>query len=211
MRFLQNYVQTCYASNSRMTPGEVALAEAVSSVLSSLEACLGSVRWSIRSVIQLQAIFDQPKMIVASMRGVVQSTLTVSTDEELLSVLYDRVQQLEHGTGRLGDILREILSRVSAPWLDFVGTWMGLRGDTCSTILTRPSQSTSFVRVEERTWVDERGIERKEAEYVCLPWCRTCRTTEADHRRHWTRIGFQRLYQPKKLNLSSRLGKASIC
>lgn len=134
-------------------------------MLSTIEAKLGAARPSTQTIIQLQALFHHPRMIVTCIKDLIAAASSATDDEQLLSLLYDRVHHLEHRTGWLGDLLLEILSRVSAPWLDSVAGWIGVRGDA-STFLDSQSRGRSFVRAEERTWVDELGAERKAADLV---------------------------------------------
>jgi hypothetical protein len=92
-------------------------------------------------------------------------------DCELLSRLFDAVQQQQHRSGWLQPLLVETLARVSRPWLEFVEQWIGLDegpGGLCIAELVRKG---GFVGVEESTEFDEAGKERIVKNYVRFPSC----------------------------------------
>ena len=163
-RFLQDSVEETYSS-PRSTPVQIALAETISMALSALQARTSASRPSIRSLLQLRALFRQPCMIVDCFSALCEAARTSEGDEQLLSTIYGLVQQLEYGQGWLRDILLEVLSRVSRPWLDSVALWIGLRDDGLP-IYDKQTQARTFVSVEQKTWVDERGIEKNAPEYT---------------------------------------------
>lgn len=73
-----------------------------------------------------------------------------SGDEELLSKLYRLVQKLEYTHEWLRPVLLQLLGRVSRPWLDFAGEWLGL-GTNTGLPVNALSKSRGFVHVTQET------------------------------------------------------------
>ena len=116
-------------------------------VLSSLEAKVGSEQPSMRSLLQVQAAFSRPMMMISCFTELVDSSGSAAHDEDFLSALYEVVQQLEHRSGWLRDILLEVLSRVAHPWLDSVSAHVGIPS-VLDRIQQRHPTSIGFVRIE---------------------------------------------------------------
>jgi hypothetical protein len=83
----------------------------------------------------------------------------------MLSTIFQEIQLQEHRTDSLKDILLEILSRVSQPWLEFSGEWLGLQREA-GLPLTKEGEGKSFVKVEKRDWIDEQGLEVNQPDFV---------------------------------------------
>ncbi|KAI9763336.1 MAG: hypothetical protein M1840_000601 [Geoglossum simile] len=157
-RRLEDFVET-----TKSIPGLVALADAVSVVLSALQARLSTSPSPTNSVLQLQALFYNPGLVLACFSEIVSVASNARFDEELLSMLYLKIQQLEYKSGWLRDILLDVLSRVAAPWLEFVSGWIGLRKEVGIEI-DKENQRKSFVKVELKKFVDDPRLESREVE-----------------------------------------------
>jgi hypothetical protein len=126
VKTLRTFVENSYASKSSF-PGRVALASAVSIILSALEEYLGQ-RWTgIRSILQLQNLFERPRQILHEVLGLVKALRSARTDEEISSTMFDRCQCFEHGPEWLRSIMFEVLSRISKPLLERLDEWVGFR------------------------------------------------------------------------------------
>lgn len=132
-------------------------------MLSALQARLSISPSSTNSVLELQALFYNPGLVLASFSEIISAASTARFDEELLSILYLKVQQLEYKSGWLRDILLDVLSRVAAPWLEFVSGWIGLQKEV-GVEIDKESQRKSFVKAELKKIVDDSGLESKEME-----------------------------------------------
>ncbi|RAL59719.1 hypothetical protein DID88_000351 [Monilinia fructigena] len=95
----------------------------------------------------------------------VSKTLPKKNDEAILSTLFEEIQLLEHKTDALRDILLEILSRTSTPWLEFTSQWLGLQREV-GLPLTKEGPGKSFVKVDNKEWVDEAGLELSEPDFT---------------------------------------------
>ncbi|KAG0649341.1 hypothetical protein D0Z07_4388 [Hyphodiscus hymeniophilus] len=163
IRFLQNFVDKVYTQST--SSGRVALADAVSTLLTTIQSCLNASAAQTKSLLQLQALFDPAHSILTCFRRLVVNVSATRSDESMLSTVFEEIQLLEHKTGTLGDVLIEVMSRVSRPFLDFTGEWVGLQREA-GLPLTKESPSKSFVKVDDKEWIDEQGLESHEKEFV---------------------------------------------
>lgn len=160
---LQKFVDEVYIRSA--TPGRVALADAVSTVLATLQYQLNVSIYSLRSVIRLQEIFRPAELLLSSFHNIVQSVAAAQSDEALLSRLFQEIQRLETASGSLDDIYLEVLNRISRPFLRFMGEWIGTRKETGGS-LQRTGAGRSFVKIENCKWTDEQGMEIQEPDFI---------------------------------------------
>ncbi|TGO32485.1 hypothetical protein BHYA_0313g00070 [Botrytis hyacinthi] len=162
-RFLQDFVEKTYSSNK--SPGRIAMAESISTVLATIQSQLNVSASDYESILQLQALFQPVHSVLTCFKRLVTKTLPKKSDEAILSTLFEEIQLLEHRTDSLRDILLEMLSRVSIPWLKFTGEWLGLQRED-GVPLTKDGTGKSFVKVDNKEWVDEAGLELNEPDFV---------------------------------------------
>ncbi|KAH8659296.1 Spc98 family-domain-containing protein [Tricladium varicosporioides] len=161
-RTLQTFVDDSYIKN--VTPGRVALADSVSTLLATIQSHLSASTSMHNSILQLQALFLPAHSILKCFQRIVNNVSTTRSDESMLSTIFQEIQLLEHRTDSLRDILLEILSRVSKPWLEFSGEWLGLQREV-GLPLRKGGTGKSFVKVENREWIDEQGLELNEPDF----------------------------------------------
>lgn len=162
-RFLQNFVDKSYTKNR--SPGQIALADAVSTLLAMIQSRLSVSASAHRTILQLQALFQPAHTILTCFQHIVKNVSATRSDESMLSTIFQEIQLLEHRTDALREILLEILSRVSKPWLEFSGDWLGLQREA-GLPLTKEGNGKSFVKVQNREWVDEQGQELQEPDFI---------------------------------------------
>lgn len=162
-RFLSIFVQVTY--KTLPSPGRVALAKAIDSLLVAAQAKLGAAARQIRSLLQLQWLVQPVYSLLAYFRALVSRLNRTRTDEHLLSKLFDEAQALEHDDGLLRDIMREILNRVTEPWADFASKWIGTKPEGGNP-MTKDGPSKSFVKVENVGFTDDFGQETEEPDYI---------------------------------------------
>lgn len=162
-RALESFVDRTYRNYK--SPGRIAMAEAVSTLLSTLQTRLSIPVASLTSLLQLQALFKPIEVLLTSFHLMVESVASAKNDEAMLSQLFHEVQRLEHRTDSMRDILLEVLGRVSRPFLDFMGEWMGTQREAGIPLEKRGS-GRSFVKVENRVWIDEQGLEMQEPDFI---------------------------------------------
>lgn len=162
-KLLQDFVEKTYLSNK--SPGRIAMAESISTVLTTIQSQLNVRASDYESILQLQALIQPVHSVLTCFKRLVTKTLPKKSDEAILSTLFEEIQLLEHRTDSLRDILLEILSRVSIPWLEFTGEWLGLKRED-GVPLTKDGPGKSFVKVDNKEWVDEAGLELNEPDFI---------------------------------------------
>lgn len=162
-RALQKFVDHSYAKLS--SPGRIALADAVSSLLATIQSRLSASAVTSNSILQLEALFQPAHSILICFRRIVTNIGTTRSDESMLSTIFEETQLLEHRTDSLREIILEVLARVSRPWLEFTGEWLGLQREA-GLLMTKEGRGKSFVKVENKEWIDEQGLEMQEPDYV---------------------------------------------
>ncbi|KAK7523364.1 Spc98 family-domain-containing protein [Phyllosticta citriasiana] len=146
-RYLNDFAEKTFKSNQAF-PSQVALANAVGTIISVMEDHLGDQWQFIRSTLQLQQLLQRPHRILGIVRHLIESVKFSRSNEEMISVLYWRVQEMEQEDPLLRSIFQEILKSVSEPWLEFAAQWAGLR-HAFNTEFTPETVKDTFVYVEE--------------------------------------------------------------
>ncbi|KAF2658172.1 hypothetical protein K491DRAFT_625122 [Lophiostoma macrostomum CBS 122681] len=143
--YLRAFVERTFASGTSI-PARVALATCISSILSTFEDHLGSHCNDIESLLQLQNLFYRPRQILMHTARIVDAMKPAKSNEQLASILYQRVLELEEGNEDLRRLSIVILRKVSTPSMDILTEWAGLRlgQDTVPT-----AERSGFVTVEE--------------------------------------------------------------
>lgn len=162
-RFLHVFVQITYKTHP--SAGRVALAKAVDTLLMVVQTKLGGQVKMVASLLQLQFLVSPVHTILVYFNNLVNRLNKARTDEHMLSILFAETQALEHGDELLGGIMREVLARVSEPWLDFAQIWMGVRPEQGNPI-SKEGPGKSFVKVEDVAYVDDSGVENEQMDYV---------------------------------------------
>ncbi|EKD19640.1 Spc97/Spc98 family protein [Drepanopeziza brunnea f. sp. 'multigermtubi' MB_m1] len=162
-RYLRNFVEKSYSRNN--SPGRIALADAVSTLLTTIQSRISASAAEHKSILQLKALFQPVHSILTCFRRIVVNTSVHRSDESMLSTVFEEIQLLEHRTDSLREILLEILSRVSQPWLEFAGEWLGLQREA-GLPMTKDGPGKSFVKIDDKEWVDDQGLEIREQDYV---------------------------------------------
>jgi hypothetical protein len=79
-------------------------------------------------------------------------------------MLFEEAHSVEYKDGFLRNAVCEVLRMVSRPWTDFVEEWIGLRPEE-GLVMTKDGPGRSFVKVENKMWVDDQGFELEEPDY----------------------------------------------
>lgn len=143
-------------------PTSIALAGSISAIIATLHAQIGDSSTSARSLLQLQSLFERPGLILSYLNDIVIKVNAARSDEELLSRLYEYVENSESSAERVLPALFQILASVSKPWLDSISRWVGLKEKTATEVHGR---SPNFVVVREETYRLEGDKTMKKLEY----------------------------------------------
>ena len=161
-RLLDAFVKGTYSSQT--TPSRIALANAINTLLVTIQGELGSRGETVKSMVQLQALVRPVQSLLQYVKRLVSRLSRSNSDESLLSVLFDEAQAVEYGEEYLRNTVREILRDVSKPFTDFAAEWIGLTLESGIRV-TKHGRGKAFVKVENRMWVDDMGFELEEPDY----------------------------------------------
>ncbi|KAL2037967.1 hypothetical protein N7G274_009186 [Stereocaulon virgatum] len=164
-RRLRSFIEETQVSG-RSSPALVALVGSFSAILATVQAEIGSVPNSPRSLLQLQSLFEKPGLVLAWLSDIVPKVNGVNTDEELLSRLFQVAESSEHTAAWLRPMVFQVLTSASRPWLESAGSWLGLNTRTG---FRSQGQPPSFVKVSEGIQKPEAGRGVKEYVYEFHP------------------------------------------
>lgn len=162
-RTLQYFVEKTYRHGR--SNGRIAFAEAASTLLTTLQVRLDIPLTSIRSYLQLEALFQPAEALLNVFVQLMKIVTVADSDEAMLSRILFEVQRQEHKTDSMREVLLEVLSRVSRPFLGLVEEWMGLQ-EGSGLPMEKTGIGRSFVKVEDKVWVDEQGIEIQKPDFT---------------------------------------------
>ena len=140
----------------------VALARCSSAVVGAVYQYLAIPFRSVISIIQLLDSLSRPALVLDCLVRIIERLVDAKNTSQLLSRLFDLVQQLEHRSNWLRPLLLAILARVSEPWLEKISTYIGLISiNSMENVL----DEDFFVTLEDRDEEDEAA----EPILVCNP------------------------------------------
>ncbi|KAJ1333549.1 Gamma tubulin complex component C-terminal [Microdochium nivale] len=163
VRVLSLSIQSTY--KTQPSPVKVALSRAFDTILSVVQTKLGDQSTKLRSVLHLQSLVQPVHHILVYSRSLLAKTSRCKCDEDILSLIFDAAEAVQSGDGILGEVMREILAQASAPWIEFVEHWIGLKPEP-GTSLSIDNTGKSFVRVDDNTTIDDAGFESNQREYA---------------------------------------------
>jgi hypothetical protein len=124
--YLRSFVERTFASADSV-PARVALATAVSSLLSTFEEHLGRQSNNIRSILQLQRLFAKPRGMLSHVAQTVEAVKHVTSNEVLSSLIHHRLLEAEEGEDYIRKLSCQILHQVAQPSIDLLSEWIGIR------------------------------------------------------------------------------------
>ncbi|PWY94872.1 hypothetical protein BO94DRAFT_509690 [Aspergillus sclerotioniger CBS 115572] len=118
-------------------------------VVHTLEKQLVGRFRSITSLLQVKALFHECGTVVSVLANMVSAVDGAVSEAQIVSVVSERAAHFTQIFDHMEALLREIVIRVTEPWLTHVETWVGLRPET-STSVELASSGRSFVAVESQ-------------------------------------------------------------
>ncbi|KAF2837277.1 hypothetical protein M501DRAFT_1018187 [Patellaria atrata CBS 101060] len=111
----------------KTSPAKVAFLKVLTSAVDCLEEVLGSRIGSTHTLLQLQRLFSRPHSLLVKINQVLALSTLCRNDMDLLSMLYREIQNAENENHRLRNVLHEITTRTTQPFLQKIDQWVGLR------------------------------------------------------------------------------------
>lgn len=161
---LHAFVQRSYTGEA--SPCRVALASAISQILQVVHKYVTVDKVQPRSLLQLQ-------MSIACLAAIVKPLVRLNaqlrqnmTDSDILSVVFHHASLADADSRYIRDMLREILQRVSTPWIEFLQEWIGTKAEQ-GIPLTKSDVGASkwFVKVDKEIYVDDFGRQVEDIDF----------------------------------------------
>ena len=165
MKRLQSFVDGTQTSVKSLSTS-IALASSIATILATVHAQIVDSPRSTLTLLQLQALFEKPGLVVSCLNDIVSKVGAARSEEEFLSLLYDFVEDSEYSAEWVQPTMFQILASVSKPWLDAVSRWVGLKDTTSAGF---HGHVPNFVILREDTQRLEGGKETKKPEYDFAP------------------------------------------
>ncbi|KAH7145756.1 Spc98 family-domain-containing protein [Dactylonectria estremocensis] len=161
---LRSFVQLTYSKRS--TRCGVALASALAQILKDSQEHVAVRGHNPRSLLGLQSTIKGLLAILEPFRRLTSKLHRGYSDEDVLSIVFHEAYSVDHCEEQLREIMREVLQRVSRPWIEFLEEWIGTRREE-GIPLTKSSvgESKGFVKVDMETSMDDFGQEVEDIDF----------------------------------------------
>ena len=126
IREVQEFVNHVYASQRSLST-MIAFAHTVSAILMGLKRHLVIQAKSPRSILQLQSLFHRPGLLLVCLEEIIAKARIAEKAEDMLSILYEWSQRTDEAHDFLRPVALQILARTCQPWLQTIGTSIGLQ------------------------------------------------------------------------------------
>ncbi|WQF80100.1 Putative gamma-tubulin complex component protein [Colletotrichum destructivum] len=163
-RRLRKFVDTTYLKNP--TPCRVALASAVDKALLVVQSSIALNHQHPRSILQVQSLVTHIYTILRQFESLVSNIRRGHLDEDVFVIVFQQAQSAEYAETHLRDMMREVLRRVSNPWIELVEEWIGTRREVGVPLGKHEvGRRKGFIKVESEAYIDDFGDEVDEVDY----------------------------------------------
>ncbi|KAK1979919.1 Spc97/Spc98 family protein [Colletotrichum cereale] len=163
-RRLRKFVDSTYLKNP--TSCRVALASAVDKALLVIQGSIALHHQTPQSTLQVQSLVVHTYTILRQFEALVSKIRRGHLDEDVFDIVFQQAQSAEYAETHLRDMMREVLRRVSRPWLELVEEWIGTRREVGVPLGKHEvGRQKGFIKVESETYIDDFGDEVDEVDY----------------------------------------------
>ncbi|KAF5001768.1 hypothetical protein FDECE_10850 [Fusarium decemcellulare] len=161
---LRSFVQTTYSK--RTSRCGVALAGALDQILKDAQQHVALHGQNPRSLLELQSTVKGLLAILAPFHRLTSKFRKGYSDEHVLSLVFHEAYSVDHGEEQLREIMREVLQRVSQPWIEFLEEWIGTRREK-GLPLTKANvgEGKGFIKVDKEKYMDDFGHEVEDIDF----------------------------------------------
>lgn len=161
---LRSFVNTTYAK--RTSKCGVALAGAIDQILKDVQRYVALHGQTPRSLLELQSTVKGLLAILLPFQRLTSKFRKGYSDEHVLSFVFHEAYSVDYGEEQLRGIMREVLQRVSSPWIEFLEEWIGTRQEE-GIPLTKANVGASkgFIKVDTEKYTDDFGHECEDVDF----------------------------------------------
>ncbi|PHH82890.1 hypothetical protein CDD82_4425 [Ophiocordyceps australis] len=166
--YLAAFVHRTYTIRS--SPCQVALASCIDQVLRAAQIRAALDARTFWSVLQLQLFINNVSALLAPLKVLTSKLPSQCSDKDILDAVYDAASSQGNSQDSVQKMMREILQRVSAPWIEFLEEWIGLRKEQGAPLTLGCEQSGKcFIKIDTGVDIDHFGNEEDTAEFCLDP------------------------------------------
>ncbi|KAF4342942.1 gamma-tubulin complex component 6 [Fusarium beomiforme] len=161
---LRSFINATYAK--RTSKCGVALAGVLDQILKDVQRHVALHRQAPRSLLELQSTVKGMLAILIPFQRLASKFRKGYEDQHVLSQVFHEAYSVDYGEEQLRGIMREVLQRVSAPWIEFLEEWIGTRQEK-GIPLTKANVGASkgFVKVDTEKYTDDFGQEVEDIDF----------------------------------------------
>ncbi|KAJ3489896.1 hypothetical protein NLG97_g5896 [Lecanicillium saksenae] len=161
---LQAFIQKSYTGEAG--PCRVALASAISQILQVVHKYVTVDKVQPRSLLQLQTSIACLAAIVKPLVRLNAQLRQSMGDHDILSAVFHHASLADADSRYIRDMMREILQRVSIPWIEFLQEWIGTKAEQ-GIPLTKADVGAQkwFVKVDTEIYVDDFGRQVEDVDF----------------------------------------------
>ncbi|XWW99499.1 hypothetical protein V2A60_007509 [Cordyceps javanica] len=169
---LRSFVQASYTGEA--SPCRVALASAISHILRVVHKYVTVDKAQPSSLLQLQKTIACLAAIVKPLVRLNAHLQSDMCDHDILSAVFQHASLADADSLFIREMMREILQRVSRPWVEFLQEWIGTKAEQ-GIPLTKANLGAQkwFVKVDKEIYVDDFGRQIEDIDFrldhSCLP------------------------------------------
>lgn len=147
----------------------IALASSINLVLQASLQHMVINRRHPKSLLQLQSIVRNMTAILKPFQRLMRQIRLDNADHEILSIMFQFASLSDSDEPYAREMARELLQRVSGPWIMFLEEWMGTKKEQ-GIPLTKTDVGTAkgFVKVELTTHTDDFGRDIEEVDFQLM-------------------------------------------
>lgn len=164
---LSSFAKRIY--NKRASRCVVAFASAIKRTIQLIQEAVTLTISPPKSILQLQHIIRNIAAVLRPLCRVSSNMNPNSTDEEMLTILYNYASLTDNDESYARDISKELLQTISQSWIEFMEEWMGTTRET-GVLLSKANVGSrkGFVTVASETRMDDFGREVEDVDYRLL-------------------------------------------
>ncbi|ATY64458.1 gamma-tubulin complex component GCP6 [Cordyceps militaris] len=161
---LRSFIQSSYTAEA--SPCRVALASAVSHILQVVHKYITVDKVQPQSLLQLHTSIACLAAIVKPLVRLNAQLRPDMRDHDILSAVFHHASLADAESLYIRDMMREILQRVSSPWIEFLQEWIGTKAEQ-GIPLTKSDLGARkwFIKVDKEIYVDDFGRQVEDVDF----------------------------------------------
>ena len=138
----------------------IAIASAIDQMLLAAQQHISVDGRNPKSLLTLSQTVSEAHSVLAWLHKMTSQLKSVKSDRDVLSSVHSQIYQAGGQDGTMVRVARELLCRVSQPWIDQIDEWIGTKKEVgVPLLISQLGRTKGFIKVEEETVLDDFGQE----------------------------------------------------